>query len=67
MANVLMDHHFNVYRLPDQLHLDNGRAFVNNLCGEWFSEFKIQHTINPPYNPSYNPEECFHRTLTALL
>ena len=34
MAKVLMDHHFNVYGLPDQLHLDNGREFVNNLWRE---------------------------------
>ena len=31
VAKVLMDHHFNVYGLPDQLHSDNGREFVNNL------------------------------------
>ena len=53
IAKVLMDHHFNVYRLPDQLHSDNGREFVNNLWRVFFSEFKIQHTttsliIRPP-------------------
>ena len=42
MAKVLMDHHFNVLGLPDQLHSDNGRELVNNLWGELFSEFKIQ-------------------------
>ena len=47
MAKVLMDHHFKVYGLPDQLHLDNGREFVNNLWRELFSEFKIQHTTTP--------------------
>ena len=31
MAKVLMDHRFNVYRLPNQLHSDNGRECVNNL------------------------------------
>ena len=41
VAKVLMDHHFNVYGLPNQLHSDNGREFVNNLWGELFSEFKI--------------------------
>ena len=30
-AKVLIDHHFNVYGLPDQLHSDNGKEFVNNL------------------------------------
>ena len=29
VAKGLMDQHFNVYRLPDQLHSDNGRE-----CGE---------------------------------
>ena len=31
VAKVLMDQHFNVYGLPDQLHSDNGRELVNNL------------------------------------
>ena len=31
MAKVLMDQHFNVHGLPNQLHSDNGRKFVNNL------------------------------------
>ena len=30
VAMVLMDQHFNVYGLPNQLHSDNGREFVNN-------------------------------------
>ena len=62
-----MDQHFNIYSLPDQLHSDNGREFVNNLWRELFSEFKIQHTTTPPYNPSSNPIERFHRTLLAML
>ena len=44
VAKVLMDQHFNVYGLPDQLHSDNGREFVNNLWKELFSELKIQQT-----------------------
>ena len=31
LAKVLMDKHFNIYGLPDQLHSDNGKEFVNNL------------------------------------
>ena len=31
VVKVLMDTHFNVYGLPDQLHLDNVKEFVNNL------------------------------------
>ena len=67
VAKVLMDQNFNVYRLPDQLHSDNGKEFVNNLWRELFSEFKIQHTTPPPYNLSSNPVERFHRKLTAML
>ena len=62
-----MDQHFNFIGLPDQLHLDNVREFVNNLGRELFSEFKIQHTTTPPYNPSSNPVERFHRTIIAIL
>ena len=31
VAKVLVDQHFNIYGIPDQLHSDNGREFVNNL------------------------------------
>ena len=66
-SQVLVDQHFNVYGLPDQLHSDNGREFVNNLWKELFSKFKIQHTNTPPYNPSSNPVERFHQTIIAML
>ena len=66
VAKVLMDQHFNVYGLPDQLHSDDGKEFVNNLWRELFSEFKIQRTTTPPYNLSSNPVECFHRTIIAI-
>ena len=67
VAKVLMDQHFNIFGLPDQLHSDNGREFVNNLWKELFSELKVQHTTTPPYNPSSNPVERFHRTIIAIL
>ena len=67
VAKVLMDQHFNVYGLPDQLHSDNGKEFVNNLWRELFSEFKIQHTTTLPYNLSSNPVESLHRTIIAML
>ena len=62
-----MDQHFNIYGLPDQLHSDNGKEFVNKLGRELFSEFKIQHTTTPLYNPSSNSVECFFRTGIAML
>ena len=62
-----MDQHFNIYGLPDQLHSDNGREFVNNLWRELFSEFKIQHTTTSPYNHSSNPVELFRRILINML
>ena len=67
VAKVLMDQHFKVFRLPDQLHSDNGKEFVNNLWRELFSEFKIQHTTTLPYNPSSNHVERFYRTIIAML
>ena len=67
MAKVLMDQRFNIYGLPDQLHSDNGKEFVNNLWRELLSEFKIQHTTTPPYNSSSNSVERFHRTHIPML
>ena len=52
VAKILVDQHFNIYGLPDQLHSDNRREFVNKLWKELFSEFKIQHTTTLPYNLS---------------
>ena len=65
MEKVLMDQHFNVYGLLDQLHSDNGKEFMNNLWRELFSKFKIQHTTIPLYNPSSNPAECFSRQISS--
>ena len=31
VAKVVMDNHFNIYGLPDQLHSDNRIEFLNNL------------------------------------
>ena len=31
VAKVLMNQHFNLYRLPDQLHTNDGKEFLNNL------------------------------------
>ena len=31
LAKVLMDHHFNIYILLDQLHSDNGKEFVKRV------------------------------------
>ena len=59
LAKVLMNQHFNIYELPDQLHSDNSKEFVDNLWKEMFSKFKIQHTTTPPYNPSSNSVEHF--------
>ena len=67
IPKVLMEKHFNVHGLPDQLHSDKGKEFVNNLWGVMFSEFKIQHTTTLMYNPSSNPLERFHRTIIAML
>ena len=67
VAKVLMVQHFNINGLPDQLHSDNGREFMNNLWKELFSKLNIQQTSTPPYNPSSNPVERFHRTIIAML
>ena len=67
MARVLVQEHFSVFGLPNQIHSDNGREFVNRLWIELFSELKILHTKTPPYNPSLNIVEGWHRTIVSLL
>ena len=48
VARVLIGEHFSVFGLPNQIHSDNGREFVNMLWIELFSELKILHTKTPP-------------------
>ena len=67
VAKVLMDQHFDICGLPEQLNSDNGKEVVKNQWRELFSEFKIQHITTPPYNPPSNPVEGFRRTLITML
>ena len=67
VVKVLMDQHFNVYGLLDQLHSDNRKDFVNNLWREVFSEFKIKPTTTALYHSSSNSVTRFHQTLIAML
>ena len=62
-----MDQHFNVCGLPQQLHSDNGKVFVNKLGRETF--FRVQDPAHyySPNNPSSNLMERFYWTLTAML
>ena len=41
VARVLISEHFSVFKLPNQIHSDNGAEFVNKLWTELFSELKI--------------------------
>ncbi len=54
MARVLIRDYFSVFGLPNQIHRDNGKEFINKLWIELFSELKILHTKTPPYNSSSN-------------
>ena len=67
VARVLIHEHFSVFGLPNQIHSDNGKEFVNRLWVELFSELKILHTKTPPYNPSSNIVERWHRTIVSIL
>ena len=40
---LLIPEHFSVFGLPNQIHSDNGREFVNQLGQELFLEMKILH------------------------
>ena len=67
VARVLIREHFSTFGLPNQIHSDNGREFVNQLWQELFLELKILHTKTPPYNPSSNIIERWHRTIVSIL
>ena len=67
MARVLIRDYFSVFGLPNQIHRDNGKEFINKLWIELFSELKILHTKTLPYNPSSNIVERWHRTIVSIL
>ena len=48
VARVLIQEHFSVFGLPDQIHNANGREIMNQLQKELFQELKILHTKTPP-------------------
>jgi len=54
VARVLIHEHFSVFGLPNQIHSDNGKEFINKLWIELLSELKILHTKTQPYYPSSN-------------
>ena len=58
---------FQCFKLPNQIHSDNGADFINKLWVELFSKLKILHTRTPPYNPSSNIMERWHRTIVSIL
>ena len=41
VAKVMMDQHFNIYGLPDQLQSENSKEFVNNLWRELFLKILV--------------------------
>ena len=67
VARVLICDYFSVFGLPNQIHRDNGKEFINKLWIELFSELKILHTKTPPYNSSSNIVERWHRTIVSIL
>jgi hypothetical protein len=48
VARVLIQEHFSVFGIPDQIHYANGREIMNQLQKELFQELKILHTKTPP-------------------
>ena len=53
--------------MPQRIHSDNGKEFVNAILNELTDRLNIDKTTTPTYNPNSNPIERFHRTLNQTM
>jgi hypothetical protein len=67
-ARALVDHVFSIYGWVEQIHSDNGPAFIAQLLENVLALLKVKHTFSLPYRPTTNGGvERAHRTLDELL
>ena len=68
VAKMLVDKWFLVYGIPERIHSDQGKSFINAVIKHLLAMFGIKQSKTTPYNPRGNSiTERFNRTLHNLL
>jgi hypothetical protein len=56
------------FSIPEQIHMDGGKEFVNKLSAELFQLLNVSHTQTSPAHPQCNAQmEVFNKTVKKYL
>lgn len=68
VAKILCELYFVHYRLPAQIHSDQGRDFKSKLIQDLLRMLGLHKSRTSPYNPQGDPQpERFNHTLLSML
>lgn len=67
VSRVFLDNFICRYGMPQRVHSDNGKEFVNKIMEELMDRLRIDKTTTPTYNPNSNLVERLHRTLNQVM
>ena len=68
VAKLLVEKWFRIFRVPAQIHSDQGRSFNNEIISHLCKMYGICQSTTTPYNPHGNAIcECFNQTLFGLM
>ena len=68
VAKILVEKWFHIYRVPSQIHSDQGRCFDSNIIKALCKMYSIEQSFTSLYNPHSNAFcERFNRMLFGLL
>ena len=68
VTKILVKKWFSIFRIPSQIHSDQGRSFDNEIISHLCKMYGIHQLTTTPYNPHGNAQcRQFNRTLFGLM
>ena len=65
VAKLLVEKWFSVFRIPSQIHSDQGKSFDNEIISHLCNMYGIRQSTTMPYNPHGN-SQCKHFNCTLF-